>query len=123
MDNLTYRREDLVRILQERLAERQQARADAETERASEQVTISERVSAAMVEHPQFLVWVSAQCRNIGLDVSSDEFMEEIEDLFGGDTLEDYDPDESLVKQIRVLETAADETIQVRVTDNIYAYL
>jgi hypothetical protein len=123
VDNLMYRREDLVRILKERLAEREQARTDAETERAQRDVDISERVAAAMVEHPMFLIWMNAQCRSIGLDLADDGVMEAVGEIFDAEVSDPYDADAELTKQIRVLETAADEMVQVRVTDNIYAYL
>ena len=124
MEALTYERAALVESLKAKLAEREAERTAAREEQAIKNSEISERISQALDDHPQFVVVVVAAIREkLNLNASEESFSEAIAEFYEDGDPQTYDPDASLRKLIRVYEGASDETVKVSVGDDAYLYI
>lgn len=125
MENpLTYKREDLVALLERRLDERIAERERIAAEQAEKLAEPRERIIDALNDHPQFVIAVASAIKKaIGFDPDSADFPKQIAKHYDAPAGSAKDPDAALKKLIRAYQGASDTEVKVAITDDTYAYL
>lgn len=120
---LTFNRLELVKLLQQRLDDREAEREAARAKKAEELDAIANRLTLGMSEHQQFIVALAAHVISaFELDPGDDTFAEKLSKHYKFD-VEPVEADASLRKLIRAYESAADEQVNVSISDTAFQYI
>jgi len=125
---LTYKRETLIEVLNERLAETESKRDEQKKKADERNKKARDMVVELLDEFPSFLVNVTniLAYHQGGRRPGTEAFREHIENAYAlRDEVEvnDHDPDSRIKRLIRVYEKAEDVEVKVTVNDEVFTYL
>lgn len=121
---LSIPRQKLLEQLQAKLAENVEKRESALSEQRQKNMAIIDRVHEALLDNPQFVVWMVQVVRERwAVDPEIAEFAEKLSRTIETDQHQHHqeqDPDDGLKRLIAMYELASDTDITIEVAENGY---